>query len=134
MIDMNLPFALCRWDEVAPLLGGYDLTEGTPDAFAAAGFYADADTLYFLAGWGGRDGDEIAWDRRTMTVNRICVDIASLLVSSWLVQDHDDAVVLLGDEPGSIEVDGRTVPASVIFAPTSEEDSPWENLRRELAA
>ena len=36
MIDMNLPFALCRWDEVAPLRGGYELTEGAPDAFAAS--------------------------------------------------------------------------------------------------
>jgi hypothetical protein len=123
-----------RWDEVGPLLGGgilrpYEELRRMP-YYAPPGFYADDTVLAFQPGWDGQDGeDAIHWRSSRPTVAEVREQIASLLVSSWLVQDRDDASrFFLGDEPGSIITPWGTVPARVIFAPRKGNDMPWENL------
>lgn len=123
-----------RWDEVGPLLGGgilrpYEELRRMP-YYAPPGFYADDTVLAFQPGRDGQDGeDAIHWRSSRPTVAEVREQIASLLVSSWLVQDRDDASrFFLGDEPGSIITPWGTVPARVIFAPRKGNDMPWENL------
>ena len=63
---------------------------------------------------------------------RVRDTIASLLVSSRLVQDRGDAPgFFLGDEPGSIASPWGIIPDYVIFARNNNiyNDAPWENLR-----
>lgn len=129
-----------RWDEIAPLIGGFplrpyaDLLED-PD-YALPGFYAGErngrPVLAFQPGWDGQDGeDAIHWyGLPRPAVVRVRDTIASLLVSSWLVQDRDDAPgFFLGDEPGSIVTPWGTIPADVLFARRpNPDDAPWENL------
>lgn len=128
-----------RWDEIGPLLGGGILRPYTElkriPYYAPPGFYADGDVLAFQPGWDGQDGeDAIHWRSSRPTVAEVREQIASLLVSSWLVQDRDDASrFFLGDEPGSIITPWGTVPARVIFAPRKGNDMPWENLDAVLA-
>lgn len=128
-----------RWDEVGPLIGGgilrpYEELRRMP-YYAPPGFYADGDVLAFQPGWDGQDGGDAVhwygpdWPR----VGRVRERIASLLISSWLVQDRADAnKFLLGDEPGSIVTPWGTVPAHVIFARRKGNDAPWENLNAVL--
>lgn len=126
-----------RWDEIGPLLGDYPLRpheelQRDPD-YALPGFYAGENVLAFQPGWDGQDGgDAVHWTLSSKsTVARVRERIASLLVSSWLVQDREDAAGFhLGDEPGSIVTPWGTIPASVIFTPSDNEDTdaPWENL------
>ena len=129
-----------RWDEVGPLLDGgilrpYEELRRTP-YYAPPGFYADDSVIAFQPGWDGQDGnDAVHWYAPDWpTVAEVREKIASLLVSSWLVQDRDDAGgFFLGDEPGSVETPWGTVPARVIFAPRKGNDMPWENLSALLA-
>lgn len=129
-----------RWDEVGPLLGGgilrpYAELKYMP-YYAPPGFYADGDVLAFQPGWDGLDGDEVPhwYGPHWPTVGQVRERIAGLLVSSWLVQDRDDAPLFrLGDEPGSVETPHGIVPARVVFAPRKGNDAPWENLRAVLA-
>lgn len=124
-----------RWDEIGPLLDGgvlrpYGELKRMP-YYAPPGFYADGDVLAFQPGWDGQDGgDAVHWyGPGWPTVAEVRERIASLLISSWLVQDRDDASrFFLGDEPGSIRTPWGTVPARVIFAPRKGNDMPWENL------
>lgn len=124
-----------QWDEIGPLLDGgilrpYEELRRMP-YYAPPGFYADEQVLAFQPGWDGQDGcDAVHWYAPDWpTVAEVREQIASLLVSSWLVQDRDDAnKFLLGDEPGSVETPWGTVPARVIFAPRKGNDMPWENL------
>lgn len=134
-----------RWDEVGPLLGGYPLysyeeLRRDPDG-ALPGFYAgerDGEpVLAFQPGWDGIDGGEVphwygpGWPSVEQARDRL----AGLLVSSWLVQDRDDANKFFpGDEPGSIAAPWGTIPAHVLFAPRKGDDAPWENLAAILAA
>ena len=129
-----------RWDEIAPMIGGFtlrpyaDLQEDP--YYALPSFYADGNTLAFQPGWDGQDGgDAIHWASPWPTVARVRDTIASLLVSSWLVQDRGDAPgFFLGDEPGSIASPWGVIPAYVIFARRpSPDDAPWENLRAVLS-
>jgi len=128
-----------RWDEVAPLLGGgilrpYEELKRMP-YYAPPGFYAAEDVLAFQPGWDGVDGeDAVHWyGPHWPTVAGIREKIASLLISSWLVQDRDDAnKFLLGDEPGSLEAPWGTIPARVLFARRKGNDAPWENLNAVL--
>ena len=131
-----------RWDEIGLLLGGFplrpyeELTK-EPD-YALPGFYADENVLDFQPGWDGQDGeDAFHWAASSKpTVGEVRRRIASLLVSSWLVQDRDDAAnFCLGEEPGSIGTPWGVIPPYVIFAPrgSREDDTPWENLRAVLA-
>lgn len=128
-----------RWDEVGPLLGGgilrpYEELRRMP-YYAPPGFYADDTVLAFQPGWDGQDGgDAIHWRSSRPTVAEVREQIASLLVSSWLVQDRDDASrFFLGDEPGSIITPWGVVPARIIFARRKGNDAPWENLASVLA-
>lgn len=124
-----------QWDDVGPLLGGgilrpYEELRRMP-YYAPPGFYADEQVLAFQPGWDGQDGcDAVHWYAPDWpTIGQVREKIASLLVSSWLVQDRDDAgQFLLGDEPGSVETPWGKVPARVIFAPRKGNDMPWENL------
>lgn len=124
-----------RWDEVASLLGGgilrpYEELKRMP-YYAPPGFYAAEDVLAFQPGWDGVDGeDAVHWyGPHWPTVAGIREKIVSLLVSSWLVQDRDDAgQFFLGDEPGSVETPHGVIPAHVLFAPSKSNDAPWENL------
>lgn len=124
-----------RWDEVSPLLGGgilrpYGELKRMP-YYAPPGFYADDTVLAFQPGWDGQDGgDAVHWyGPNWPTVAEVRERIASLLISSWLVQDRDDAGrFFLGDEPGSVETPWGVIPARVIFAPRKGNDMPWENL------
>lgn len=128
-----------RWDEIGPLLDGgilrpYEELRRMP-YYAPPGFYADEQVLAFQPGWDGQDGgDAVHWyGPNWPTVGQVREKIASLLVSSWLVQDRDDASrFFLGDEPGSIITPWGTVPARVTFAPRKGNDMPWENLRAVL--
>lgn len=128
-----------RWDEIGPLLDGgvlrpYGELKRMP-YYAPPGFYADDTVLAFQPGWDGQDGgDAVHWyGPGWPTVAEVRERIASLLISSWLVQDRDDASrFFLGDEPGSIVTPYGTIPASVVFAtrPDQDEDAdaPWDNL------
>lgn len=134
-----------RWDEVGPLIGGFTLRpyeELQKDPYyALPGFYAGErdgfPVLAFQPGWDGVDGEDAAhWRAPWPTVAQVREAIASSLLSSWLVQDRDDAAdFFLGDEPGSIVTPYGVTPAYVIFAPrgSKEDDTPWENLRAVLA-
>lgn len=133
-----------RWDEVGPLLGGYPLRpyeELQRDPYGALpGFYAgernDVPVVAFQPGWDGQDGGEAThWlGLPRPTVAQVRERIASLLLSSWLVQDRDDAGrFFLGDEPGSLETPWGVIPARVIFARRKGDDAPWENLASVLA-
>lgn len=129
-----------RWDEVGPLLGGgilrpYEELRYMP-YYAPPGFYADEQVLAFQPGWDGQEGGEAAhwYGPNWPTVAEVREKIASLLISSWLVQDRDDAnKFLLGDEPGSLEAPWGVIPACVLFAPRKCNDAPWENLNAVLA-
>lgn len=129
-----------RWDEVGPLLGGgilrpYKELRHMP-YYAPPGFYADDTVLAFQPGWDGQDGgDAVHWyGPQWPTVGQVQEKIASLLISSWLVQDRNDAnKFLLGDEPGSIAAPWGVIPARVIFARRKGNDAPWENLASVLA-
>lgn len=129
-----------HWDEVGPLLDGgilrpYAELKYMP-YYAPPGFYADGDVLAFQPGWDGLDGDEVPhwYGPHRPTVGQVRERIAGLLVSSWLVQDRDDAPLFrLGDEPGSVETPHGIVPARVVFAPRKGDDAPWENLNALLA-
>lgn len=129
-----------RWDEVGPLLGGgilrpYEELRRMP-YYAPPGFYADGSVIAFQPGWDGQDGgDAVHWyGPNWPTVAEVRERIASLLISSWLVQDRDDASrFFLGDEPGSIITPWGVVPARVIFARRKGLDAPWENLASVLA-
>lgn len=131
-----------RWDEVGPLLGGgilrpYEELRRMP-YYAPPGFYADDSVIAFQPGWDGQDGNDAAhWYAPDWpTVGQVREKIASLLLSSWLVQDRDDAGrFFLGDEPGSVETPWGTIPAHVVFArrDTIGDDAPWENLASVLA-
>lgn len=123
-----------RWDEVGPLLGGeilrpYEELRRMP-YYAPPGFYADDTVLAFQPGWDGQDGgDAVHWyGPNWPTVGRVREKIASLLISSWLVQDRDESGFFLGDEPGSIVTPWGPIPARVIFARRKGPDAPWENL------
>ena len=137
MNDDELVVDPSRWDEIAPIIGGFtlrpyaDLQEDP--YYALPGFYADGETLAFQPGWDG--GDAIHWASPWPTVARVRDTIASLLVSSWLVQDRGDAAgFFLGDEPGSIATPWGSIPPYVIFARRpSPDDAPWENLRSVLS-
>lgn len=134
-----------RWDEIAPMIGGFTLrpyAELQEEPYCALpGFYAGerngSPVLAFQPGWDGQDGgDAIHWASPWPSVAEVRERIASLLVSSWLVQDRDDAArFLLGDEPGSIASPWGVIPPYVIFARdnTMGDDAPWENLRAVLA-
>ena len=131
-----------RWDEIGPLLDGgvlrpYGELKRMP-YYAPPGFYADGDVLAFQPGWDGQDGgDAVHWyGPGWPTVAEVRERIASLLISSWLVQDRDDASrFFLGDEPGSIGSPWGLIPSYVLFARrnTVGDDAPWENLRSILA-
>ena len=123
-----------RWDEVGPLLDGgvlrpYGELKRMPH-YAPPGFYADDTVLAFQPGWDGQDGnDAVHWYAPDWpTIDQVREKIASLLVSSWLVQDRDESGFFLGDEPGSIVTPWGPIPARVIFAPGKGNDMPWENL------
>lgn len=128
------------WDEVGPLLDGgilrpYEELRRMP-YYAPPGFYADEQVLAFQPGWDGQDGSDAAhwYAPNWPTVAEVREKIASLLISSWLVQDRDDAnKFLLGDEPGSLEAPWGTIPADILFAPRKGNDMPWENLASVLA-
>lgn len=129
-----------NWDEVGPLLDGgilrpYGELKKMP-YYAPPGFYADDTVLAFQPGWDGQEGnDAVHWYSPDWpTVAEVREKIASLLVSSWLVQDRDDAGrFFLSDEPGSVETPWGVIPARVIFAPRKGNDMPWENLNAVLA-
>ena len=123
-----------RWDEVGPLLDGgvlrpYEELRRMP-YYAPPGFYADGDVLAFQPGWDGQDGgDAVHWYAPNWpTVAEVRESIASLLISSRLVQDRDESGFFLGDEPGSIVTPWGPIPARVIFARRKGPDAPWENL------
>jgi hypothetical protein len=124
-----------RWDEVGPLLDGGILRPYEElrrmSHYALPGFYADGGILAFQPGWGGQDGeDAVHWyGSHWPTVGQVREKIASLLISSWLVQDRGDAGgFFLGDEPGSLETPWGVIPAHVVFARRKGNDMPWENL------
>lgn len=129
-----------NWAEVGPLLGGgvlrpYGELRRMP-YYAPPGFYAGEQVLAFQPGWDGQDGNDAAhwYAPNWPTVAEVRERIASLLISSWLVQDRDESGFFLGDEPGSIVTPWGPIPARVIFAPrgSREDDTPWENLRAVL--
>lgn len=133
-----------RWVEVSPLIGGFTLRpyeelQKNPD-YALPGFYAGErdgyPVLAFQPGWDGVDGeDAVHWRAPWPTVAEVREAIASSLLSSWLVQDRDDAAdFFLGDEPGSIGSPWGLTPSYVLFARrnTVGDDAPWENLRAVL--
>jgi hypothetical protein len=129
-----------NWDEIGPLLDGgilrpYAELKRMP-YYAPPGFYADEGVLVFQPGWDGQEGqDAVHWYGPDWpTVGQVREKIASLLVSSWLVQDRGDAGrFFLGDEPGSLETPWGVIPAHVVFAPRKGLDAPWENLASVLA-
>nr|DAS57249.1 MAG TPA: hypothetical protein [Caudoviricetes sp.] len=133
-----------RWDEVSPLIGGFTLrpyAELQKDPYyALPGFYAGErdgfPVLAFQPGWDGVDGeDAVHWKAPWPTVVRVREAIASSLLSSWLVQDRDDAANFFpGDEPGSIGTPWGIISSYVLFARpnTVGDDAPWENLRAVL--
>lgn len=122
-----------QWDNVAPLLGGYDLRPYNvlaEDHYCARpGFYANAEVFAFQPGWDGVDGGDAVYfhfaDRPT--VGEVRERIASLLVSSWLVQDRDDARLFYLSDDGSIEAPWGIIPADILFAPRGSgcDDAPW---------
>lgn len=123
-----------RWDEIGPLLGGeilrpYEELRRMP-YYAPSGFYAGEQVLAFQPGWDGQDGNDAAhWYAPDWpTVGQVREKIASLLISSWLVQDRDESGFFLGDEPGSIVTPWGPIPARVLFARRKGPDAPWENL------
>lgn len=124
-----------RWDEVGPLLDGgilrpYEELKRMP-YYALPGFYASENVLAFQPGWDGQDGgDAVHWyGPGWPTVAEVRERIASLLLSSWLVQDRDDAGgFFLGEEPGSVGTPWGVIPARVIFARRKGNDAPWKNL------
>lgn len=133
-----------RWDEVSPLVGGYPLRpyeELQKDPYyALPGFYAGernarTEVLAFQPGWDGVDGEDAVHfgAGSEPTVAQVRERIASLLVSSWLVQDRDEPGFFPGEEPGSIVTPYGVIPADVIFAPRKSDDAPWENLAAVLA-
>ena len=136
----NLVVDPSRWDEVGLLLGGgilrpYEELRRMP-YYAPPGFYADDTVLAFQPGWDGQDGnDAVHWYAPDWpTIDQVREKIASLLVSSWLVQDRGDAGgFFLGDEPGSLETPWGVIPAHVVFARRKGNDMPWENLASVLA-
>lgn len=126
-----------NWDEVGPLLGDYPLRPynvlARDHCGAQPGFYENEEVLAFVPGWGGIDGGDAVYfhfaDRPT--VAQIRDGIASRLVSSWLVQDRDDAADFYLGNDGSIEAPWGIIPADVLFAlrrGVVEDDAPWENL------
>lgn len=126
-----------NWTEAMPLLGGYPVRPYMMLAedfyYAPSGFYDREDAFLFQPGWGGVDGsDPILFrfeDRPTL--GEVRERIASLLVSSYLVQERDDATRFgLGAESGSIVTPWGVIPARVVFAPSDNEDAdaPWDNL------
>lgn len=132
-----------NWTEAVPHLGGYPVRPykvlAADHYCAPAGFYEIEDEVYagfaFQPGWDGQDGGDAVYfhfsDRPTL--GEVRERIASLLVSSWLVQDRDDAnAFYLGEEPGSVVTPWGTIPPYVIFAPhpleDKDADEPWENL------
>ena len=126
-----------NWIEAVPHLGGYPVRPYMVLVedfyYAPPGFYDREDAFFFQPGWGGVDGsDPILFrfeDRPTL--GEVRERIASLLVSSYLVQERDDATRFgLGDEPGSIITPWGTIPARVVFAPSDNEDAdaPGDNL------
>ena len=125
-----------NWGDVAPLLGDYPLrpynTLAVNHYCAQPGFYANDEVLAFVPGWGGIDGgDAVYWADTRPTVAQVRDAIASRLVSSWLVQDRDDAGEFYLGNDGSIEAPWGIIPAHILFAPrrgTVEDDAPWENL------
>jgi hypothetical protein len=123
-----------RWDEIGPLLGGeilrpYEELRRMP-YYAPSGFYADEQVLAFQPGWDGQDGNDAAhwYAPNWPTVGQVREKIASLLISSWLVQDRDESGFFLGDEPGSIVTPWGPIPARVLFVRRKGPDAPWENL------
>ena len=144
MSTNNIVVDPSRWDEIGPLVGGFALrpyAELQKDPYyALPGFYAGErdgfPVLAFQPGWDGVDGeDAVHWKAPWPTVARVRKAIASSLLSSWLVQDRDDAVdFFLGDEPGSIGSPWGLIPSYVLFArrDTIGDDAPWENLRAVL--
>lgn len=128
-----------RWDEIGPLLDGgvlrpYEELKRMP-YYAPPGFYADDTILAFQPGWGGQDGNDAAhwYAPNWPTLGEVRERIASLLISSWLVQDREESGFFLGDEPGSIVTPWGPIPARVIFARRKGPDAPWENLASVLA-
>lgn len=132
-----------NWIEAVPYLGDYPVRPHrilNNDSYCApAGFYEiedEADAGFaFQPGWGGQDGGDAVYFRFSdrPALGEVRERIASLLVSSWLVQDRGDAGgFYLGDEPGSIVTPYGVTPARVVFAPhplvDKDSDEPWENL------
>lgn len=140
-MNPNMILTQDNWIEAVPYLGDYPVRPHrilNNDSYCApAGFYEIEDEAYagfaFQPGWGGVDGEDPIYlhfsDRPTL--GEVRERIASLLVSSWLVQDRGDASGFhLGGEPGSIRTPYGTIPASVVFAPSENDDAdaPWDNL------
>ena len=128
-----------QWDEIGPLLDGgvlrpYGELKRMP-YYAPPGFYADGDVLAFQPGWDGQDGeDAVHWYGPDWpTVGQVREKIASLLVSSWLVQDRGDAGEFYLGNDGSIEAPWGIIPAHILFARRRGNDMPWENLNAVLA-
>ena len=143
--DPNMILTADNWIEAVPYIGDYPVRPHrilhNDSYYAPAGIYEiedEADAGFaFRPGWDGQDGSDAIYfhfsDRPAL--GEVRERIASLLVSSWLVQDRDDAPRFgLGDEPGSIRTPWGTIPAGVVFAPSENEDAdaPWENLRAAL--
>lgn len=137
--DPNKTLTADNWTGAMPPLGSYRVRPYMMLAedfyYAPPGFYDREDAFLFQPGWGGVDGsDPISFRFEDQpTVGAVREKIASLMVSSYLVQERDDAPLFhLGDEPGSIRTPYGTIPAAVIFAPHPLEDKdvdePWENL------
>lgn len=126
-----------NWTEAVPYLGNYPVRPYMVLVedyyYAPPGFYDREDEFLFQPGWGGVDGNDPVLFRfeDRPTLGAVRERIASLLVSSYLVQDRGDASrFFLGDEPGSIRTPYGVIPADVLFAPSKNEDAdaPWENL------
>ena len=137
--DPNTILTADNWTEAMPRLGGYPTRPYMMLAedfyYAPPGFYDREDAFLFQPGWGGVNGsDPILFrfeDRPTL--GEVRERIASLLVSSYLVQERDDAPRFgLDDEPGSIRTPYGVIHAAVVIAPHPLEDKdvdePWENL------
>lgn len=139
--DPNTILTADNWTEAVPHIGDYPIRPykvlAADHYYAPPGFYEIEDEanagFAFQPGWDGQDGGDAVYfhfvDRPT--VGEVRERIASPLISSWLVQDRDDASrFFLGDEPGSIRTPWGTIPARVVFAPSENEDAdaPWDNL------
>lgn len=131
-----------NWAEAVPYIGGYRVRPHMVLVedfyYAPPGFYDREDAFLFQPGWGGVDGSDPVLFRfeDRPTLGAVRGRIASLLVSSCLVQERDDAADFFpGDEPGSIGSPWGVIPSYVIFARrnTVDDDAPWENLRSILA-